>query len=47
MTWLGQMHVNGEIVEKDEHAAARWFRRAKHDGWPVFEWEHWLVQYDA
>ena len=47
MTYLGQMRVNGEIVEKDEDAAARWFRRAKRDGWSIHEWENWLIQYDV
>jgi TPR repeat protein len=47
MTYLGQMHVNGEIAQKDEDAAARWFRRAKRDGWSIHEGENWLIQYDA
>jgi TPR repeat protein len=46
MTFLGQMHANGEIVEKDEDAAARWFRRAKRDGWSIREWENWLIRHD-
>lgn len=45
MAYLGQMHALGEAVEKDEDAAARWFNRAKRDGWSIpYEWENWLLQ---
>jgi TPR repeat protein len=47
MLYLGQMHVLGEIVERDEHAAAGWFRRAKRDGWPLHDWENWLIHHDG
>ncbi|MGQ0749103.1 MAG: hypothetical protein ACT4PS_01065 [Betaproteobacteria bacterium] len=47
MVYLGRMFVGSPGVPRDGDAAARWFRRASGDGWPLFEWNEWLAGYEA